>query len=218
MVFISKKVCVWGFCAFIFDLHKWHIYIGSQANYSNWCITVLLCIDMLKHTSNEWKMQNWYIHNSTYQITFSKLALLLRVWQRHFFTKLERRLKQRNSLFKKNKNSMFKTQVISFLNLKHIIESRGVSVMLNLVFYVFKACVHYFLSNFYFFTKWQPFKNYEKCFLFHLKSFFSSQDIQFFVILPLPFHNFQIQKGKYKWNNLWCHELTCINFQMQFLE
>ena len=24
-----------------------------------------------------------------------------------------------------------------------------------------------FLSNFYFFTNWQPFKNHEKCFLFH---------------------------------------------------
>ena len=34
---------------------------------------------------------------------------------------------------------LFKTQVISFLNLKHIIESIGVSVMLNLVFYVFKG-------------------------------------------------------------------------------
>ena len=29
-----------------------------------------------------------------------------------------------------------------------------------------------------------------------------------------PFHTFQIQKDKWKWNNLWCHELTCINLQM----
>ena len=28
----------------------------------------------------------------------------------------------------------------------------------------------------------------EKCFLFHLKSFFCSRDIQIFVIFPLPFH------------------------------
>ena len=41
----------------------------------------------------------------------------------------------------------------------------------------FKACVRYFLWNFYFFTKWYPFKNYEKCFLFHLKSSFRSRDI-----------------------------------------
>ena len=36
---------------------------------------------------------------------------------------------------------------------------------------------------------------------------------QFFVIFPLPFHTFQIQKNKWKWNNLRCHELACINLQ-----
>ena len=76
-----------------------------------------------------------------------------------------------------------------------------------------KASVRYFVSNFYFLTKWKPFKNYEKCFLSHLKSSFGSRDIQFFVIFSLPFHTFQIQKDKWKWNNL-CHELICINFQM----
>ena len=40
--------------------------------------------------------------------------------------------------------------------------------------------------KFYFFTKWQLFKNCEKCFLFHLKSSFRSRDIQFFVFLSLP--------------------------------
>ena len=81
-----------------------------------------------------------------------------------------------------------------------------------------KTCVPYFLSNFYFFTKWQLFKNYEKCFLFHLKSSFRSRDIQFFVIFSLPFHTFLIQKDKWKCNNLWCHELICMNLQMQFLQ
>ena len=33
----------------------------------------------------------------------------------------------------------------------------------------------------------------------------------FLVIFSLPFCNFQIQKGKWKWNNLRCHELNCIN-------
>ena len=65
-----------------------------------------------------------------------------------------------------------------------------------------KACVCYFLSNFYFFTKRWPFRNYEKCFLFHRKSYFCSRDIQIFVIFSHPFHTFQIQKGKWKWNNL----------------
>ena len=45
-----------------------------------------------------------------------------------------------------------------------------------------KVCVRYFLSNFYFFTKWEPFKNHEKCFLFHLKSSVRFWDIQIFVI------------------------------------
>ena len=40
-----------------------------------------------------------------------------------------------------------------------------------------KACVHYFSSNFYFFDE-------KKCFLFHLKSSFRSQDIHIFVLFP----------------------------------
>ena len=77
-----------------------------------------------------------------------------------------------------------------------------------------QACVCYFLSHFYFFTKRQPFKDYEKCFLFHLKSSFSSQDIKIFVVFFLPSHIFQIQKDKWRWNNSWCHELVSINLQM----
>ena len=38
--------------------------------------------------------------------------------------------------------------------------------------------------------------NYEKCFLFHLKSSFRSPDIKIFVFFSLPFQTFQIQKGK----------------------
>ena len=38
--------------------------------------------------------------------------------------------------------------------------------------------------------------------LFHLKSSFRSRDIHFFLIFPLPFHTFDIQKGRWKWNNL----------------
>ena len=33
-------------------------------------------------------------------------------------------------------------------------------------------------------TKWEPFKNYERCFLFHLKSSFRSRHIQIFVFPP----------------------------------
>ena len=64
-----------------------------------------------KARTSESKMQNWYVVRRIKSV-FSKLALLPRVWQRIFFTKLERRVKQRNSPFKKN--SPFKTQVMSF--------------------------------------------------------------------------------------------------------
>ena len=104
---------------------------------------VLICQSM--HVSNEPKIQNWYVVRHT-KLVFSKLALLLRVWQSIFFTKLERRVKQRNPSLSTFEYSpfkffflLFKTQVISFLNLKHTIESGGVSVMLNLVLYVFKG-------------------------------------------------------------------------------
>ena len=38
--------------------------------------------------------------------------------------------------------------------------------------------------------------------LFHLKSSFHAQDIQIFVIFSFLFHTSQIQKDKWKWNNL----------------
>ena len=44
----------------------------------------------------------------------------------------------------------------------------------------------------YLFTKRQPFKNYLKCFLFNLKGYFRSRDIQIFVTFSLSFHIFQI--------------------------
>ena len=61
-----------------------------------------------------------------------------------------------------------------------------------------------FFIKFYFFQQMiaRNNNNYEKYFLFHPKSSFRSQDIQIFVIFPLPFHTFQIQKDKWKWNNL----------------
>ena len=60
--------------------------------------------------------------------------------------------------------------------------------------WVFKACVRYFLSNFYFFTKWYHFKNYEKCFLFHQKSSFRSWDIKIFVFFPFLSTIFRLKR------------------------
>ena len=47
-----------------------------------------------------------------------------------------------------------------------------------------------------------PLKTTKNVFLFHLKSSFHSQNIQFFVIFSLPLRTSQIQKDKWKWNNL----------------
>ena len=77
-----------------------------------------------------------------------------------------------------------------------------------------KACVRYFYQIFIFSPNGSPLKPIKNVFLFHLKSSFHSQNIQIFVIFSFPFHTFQIQMDKWKWNNLLCHELTRINLQM----
>ena len=82
------------------------------------------------------------------------------------------------------------------------------------IFLSLKLVSAIFYQVFIFFIKWQTFKNYEKCFLFPLKSSFRSRDIQIFVTFSLTFHTFQIQKDKGKWNNLWCHNLGCIDLQI----
>ena len=71
----------------------------------------------------------------------------------------------------------------------------------------FKACTCYFWFSLQMVTH----QNYEKCFLFHLKSPIHSRNIQIFVIFSLPFHTLQIQKDKWNRNNLKCRELACIN-------
>ena len=45
-------------------------------------------------------------------------------------------------------------------------------------------CAHLHHMCMIFFTKWWPFKNYERCFLFCIKSSFHSWDIHIFVIFP----------------------------------
>ena len=76
-----------------------------------------------------------------------------------------------------------------------------------------KACVRYFFIKFLFLTKWEPFKNYEKCSLFHLKSSFCSRDIQIFVFLSSPLflpvsHCF---RGWWKINLKVCDVINCLN-------
>ena len=57
-----------------------------------------------------------------------------------------------------------------FQNTKSFLVSMFGTLLLNC--FIVKARLCYFLSNFYFFIKWWPLKNYEKC-LFHRKKLFS---------------------------------------------
>ena len=50
-----------------------------------------------------------------------------------------------------------------------------------------EKCFRYFVTNFYFSPMNSPFKNYERCFLFYLKSSFRSWDIQIFLFPSSPF-------------------------------
>ena len=56
-------------------------FFGSDANYPKRRITVVIGIDTPKHVSNESKIQNSYVVRCIKSV-FSKLALLLRVWQK----------------------------------------------------------------------------------------------------------------------------------------
>ena len=83
---------------------------------------------------------------------------------------------------------------------------------------LFKPVSAIFYQIFVFPSNYSPSKTMKSVFYFIKKSSFHSRDIQTFVIFSLPFHTFQIQKDKWKWNNLWSHELACIDLQMQFLK
>ena len=83
-----------------------------------------------------------------------------------------------------------------------------------------------FFIKFLFFTKWKPFKNYEKCFTFLLKTFYCSGDIQIFANLSSLFffpvsHCF---KGWFKKNSkfydaiLWCLNKNLITHDAWHLE
>ena len=54
-----------------------------------------------------------------------------------------------------------------------------------------------------------PLKTTKNVFYFIWKALFVLKVFNFLWVFP-----FQIQKDEWKWNNLWCHELTCINLQM----
>ena len=76
---------------------------------------------------------------------------------------------------------------------------------------LFKACVHYFLSNFYFSPNHSPSKTMKNV-LFHLKISFRSQDIQIFVFSSS--HFFPVSQCLRGWSkkNLQIHDvINCLN-------
>ena len=82
------------------------------------------------------------------------------------------------------------------------------------LFTFFKACV-IFYQIFIFSPNDRPSTmKLWKMFFISSKKLFSFSSYSNFCIFSLPFHTFQNQKYKWKWNNLWCHNLACINLQM----
>ena len=68
-----------------------------------------------------------------------------------------------------------------------------------------------FFIKFLFFTKWYPFKNYEKCFLFHLESSFRSRDIQILVYSSVFFPVNHYFRSWFKENIKVYDVINCLN-------
>ena len=92
----------------------------------------------------------------------------------------------------KNLLSLFcrrvKLKGLTFSVIINILEWKNTNLVQTLpASYISEICIEIKINLklvsaiFYFFTKWQPFKNCEKWVLFHLKSSFRSRDIQIFV-------------------------------------
>ena len=167
MVFISKEVCVYGafvllFLIYINDIYTLAVRQTTQIDVSLSCY-VLICWSM--HQMSEKCKIDIYIIRHTKSLFLNWLSswefskdIFSQNWKENWNKEIH--------CSKKKKKSTFKTQVISFLNLKHTTESRGVSVMLNLVFYVFKACVRYFYQIFIFTPNDSPLKTMKNVFYF----------------------------------------------------
>ena len=74
------------------------------------------------------------------------------------------------------------------------------------------------VSTFFFFTElYSPSKTTKNAFYFIEKALFIHVIFKFFWFFH-SFPHFPKSKDKWKWYNLWCHELVCINLQMQVLK
>ena len=82
----------------------------------------------------------------------------------------------------------------------------------------FKACVRYFLSNFYFSPNYSPSKLWNMIFFLHLKRLFPSQNIQIFVFLSSPLF-LSVSHCFRGWSkiNLWRHNCRNKNLATHFV-
>ena len=74
------------------------------------------------------------------------------------------------------------------------------------------------VSKFLFFHQMIALKKLWKMFFISSKKPFSFSRCSNFCNFFSSFENFPDSKDKWTWNNLWFHELACMNLQMSFLE
>ena len=112
------------------------------------------------------------------------------------------------NLIQPNSQSLYNlSNYKSIHQVRNYSKGSGLSIYMKKSFN-FRACVCYFLSNFYFSPIDSPSKP-SKCFLFHLKSSFRSRNIQIFVFLSSPVFFFVSHcLNGWSMKNLWCHQLS----------
>ena len=81
--------------------------------------------------------------------------------------------------------------------------------LLHIFSFVFAIFYHFFIFS----PNESPLKTW-KMFSISSKKLFSPSTYSNFCNFFPSFPHFRDSKPQWKWNNLWCHQLTCINLQM----
>ena len=117
----------------------------------------------------------------------------------------------------RNSSWSFANIVIYTINFRTFTMRYNVILVLKIWSFIWKLVSAIFIS-FLFFHQMITLQKLWSVFYFIKKALFVLQIFKVLYFFPLLFHTFQIEKDKWKWNNMWCHEVTCINLQMQFLK
>ena len=89
--------------------------------------------------------------------------------------------------------------------------TKFVVFMLFVIIAILELVSAIFYQFFFFFHQMKALQKLWKMFFISSKKLFLFLRYSHFCIFSLPFHTFQTLKNKWKCNNLWCHELACIN-------